>query len=322
MLEEVEKNRTLLIKQWFSNLVSGVNNTGITLVLEDSKGYLYENLISILPKTELGKQSRHEVFDIEKYLSYPHLINSKNGILILPSDKSKIPSDSLRINKLLQNSLLFIPSENPFYSNMSEHISQKSDNLIAPLNLKKNERYLYYIENVSSYELLIENRNFVWINNYIETMLDTCSIFWNAVQVKTIIAQGTTFKHIYNINDFSHDISLLVNKNLLTSRFSAILYRLSTLDVEADITKTGRYFHKKSGSKSKLYTVKSGISLIYSICKVINRKSLKAYDLSINESEMAIREEIAIKLINLDIEKLDIKIIADITGFPRGGLKN
>jgi len=106
----------------------------------------------------------------------------------------------------------------------------------------------------------------------------------------------------------------LKKSNVLTSRLAIVLYRFAFLDYSASHTFIGRYIHKLFGVKSKTMNYKSSALIQCPLHNDLRNKNFKAYDLSINESEIAIRKEIAKNLISLGSSKINSKDIAKVTG--------
>lgn len=109
------------------------------------------------------------------------------------------------------------------------------------------------------------------------------------------------------------DIKILQNFNVLTSRLAVVLYRFVFLNANANHTLIGRYIHKICGVRSKTMNSKYSALKNHLLPDDLKYKNFKAYDLSINESDIAIREEIAAKLLNLQIQQLGIETVAKVT---------
>ena len=319
MNNSITNNRNLLIKEWFNNILYGIDNQNTILLLEDIDGTLENTITYLLPERKATQNDTCAVFDIRIKIPYEIIKNFKNTILIIPAEKSSAEYPNLDFNKLLSFKILYISADNTdFYSNILNYINlSQAENFIQIVN---NERHLHFIERVNLHELLTNNRNFLWLNGYLNFIVKRYFKFCNEVNCHSSLVKGTTFKETTYSTDMKNDVNLFIASNILTSRLAVIIYRVAFLDPNANTTKIGIYFQKKSGSKSKVFSAKTHKSLAN--IPDLKGKSFKAYDFNVNESEIAIREEIAIKLTELDIKELDAQKIYEITGFPHGGLNS
>lgn len=317
MNENTKITMKLLIKEWFSTPVLEINST---LVLEDTTGNLELHLRHILPISNFNQEGIYKIIDMRRKINYPNISISQKVIIIIPVDKNAKQLLNVDFNKLSISSLLYIPAEyTEFYSNMMNYINSNSTQSSTPICIPDNEKHLYFIERVGLYDLLINNRNFLWLNGYLKFMLDTYRVFWNEDKYDSLLVKGTTFKEKTYGKYMKNDISLFISSNILTSRLAVIMYRIAFIDPEANTTKIGRYFHKISGNKSKTFNFKT--HKIPKFTPDLEKLSFKAYDFNVNDAEVNIRQEIAMKLLALDINELDAKMIAEVTGYPKGGLK-
>ena len=114
---------------------------------------------------------------------------------------------------------------------------------------------------------------------------------------------------------------MLKNHKVLTSRLAVIIYRTATLQVDASVTKIGRYIHEKTGTKSKSFNF-SMMKSLFNGAKIdisrdlLYKKNFKAYNLNINEAETIIRIEIARSLLSYNIPSITTKMVANITNLP------
>ncbi|NOQ30488.1 MAG: hypothetical protein GQ570_05120 [Helicobacteraceae bacterium] len=319
MEENINETRDLLIKEWFNNPSSELNRGNTILLLEDIFGTLEISLRNFLPKTSVVKQEEYKIFDMRTTMRYESIQNYQKAIVIIPADKNSEQFLNIDFNKLLRSSILHVPADHTdFYSNMAHYINSHTPNL-NPITIPNNERYLHFIEKVNLHALLIQNRNLLWLNEYLNFMHDRFYRLCNQTNCISLLVKGTTFKETTYTTDVKNDINLFITANILTSRLVVLIYRVASLDPNANTTKIGRYFQSNSGSKSKVFSAKTHKALAY--IPDLKGKSFKAYDLNVNEAEIAIRQEIAMNLLSLDINELDAKVIAKVTGYPKGGLK-
>jgi len=321
MNDSIKNNRNLLIKEWFSNLLSGRNNQNTILLLEDLDGTLESKITRLIPIPKPSANIRYTVFGIGVKIPYQSILNFKNTILITPAKKGSEQFPSLDFSKLFDLKILYVPVDyTDFYFNIPNYINATNQENPTTIQIPYNERHFHFIERVDLHKLLINNRNYLWINEYLNFMLDRYYKFCNEADGHSLLVKGTTFKETTYSNDMKSDVNLFITYNILTSRLAVIIYRIAFLDPNANTTKIGIYFQKNSGSKSKVFSTKTHKALAN--IPDLKGKSFKAYDFNVNEAEIAIREEIAIKLTELDIKELDAQKIYQITGYPHGGLKS
>ncbi len=308
--------REMLIKEWFNTPMSEVNSI---LLLENATGDLEVQLSHLLPIPSFNQQAIYRILDMRTEMNYSNINGPQKVIIIISPDKSKKQLLNVDFNRLLMFHFLYIPAEHTeFYFNIGNYINHSLTHNSTPISIPDNEKHQYFIERVGPYDLLINNRNFLWINEYLIFMLNRYSIFWNEDKYDSLLVKGTTFKEKTYSTDMKNDISLFVSSNILTSRLAVIVYRIAFIDLEANTTKIGIYFHKISGTKSKTLNFKT-----HKIRRLpdLLKPSFKAYDFNVNDVEVNIRKEIAMKLLSLDINELDAKVIAEVTGYPKGRLK-
>jgi hypothetical protein len=116
------------------------------------------------------------------------------------------------------------------------------------------------------------------------------------------------------------DINMLCQHKILTSRLAILIYRVSLLDINANVTKIGREIHRLTNSRSKTFSTQMIKNLYKDIINSISTdlliKNFKAYDLNINNAEIAIRTEIANNLLSFNIDGLTLDMIAESTNLP------
>lgn len=116
------------------------------------------------------------------------------------------------------------------------------------------------------------------------------------------------YKEKYDLKKeiISKDLDLLIEKKLLTARFSYIFYIIlnQRYTFKPSKTKVGIYYREKLGRKSK----------------TIN--SLKVYDLNYTKEEIDFKRKVARQLIRLNNKKLSAKVIHKITELPLTEIEN
>jgi len=309
IMDEEKNNLDLLIIEWFKNIMFDTNKNTILLlnISYGSKEELFKKL-----KKNLTTNNYHIVF-IEQLFQY----RSANNVICITENIDK--KNMIIFNKILKDkSFLYIPNNHSFYQNVNSFINSDTLRNSQTIPILNNERYKYYLEKIEPYNLLEYSKdNLIY---FVEYRIKTLGKLVDIKYVLDLLVNNITYKDDdikYHQSLFNSDIILLHSKKILTSRFATILYRLATFELNANTTKIGRYFHDKSGNKSKVYNPKScGFSLAD-----LKHKSFKAYDLNVNESELAIRKEIAAKLKSLNILDLDIGLISEVTGLSVENVK-
>lgn len=312
--DSINRNIILLIQQWFYNVRSGITNDCI-LILEHGENENFEVKIKkIFSKNELENL---------QYLVL-NAANINRRILKLPNNLIIAIPFSTNILNLLNHSILksksflYVPRENDFYLNMEEHLIT---NTFSQPQIYPSQRYLYYIEKIDPLEL-IQTRTAEEIYNFLQFMIEQRGRLWMQylsspnLHLLSVLLEGTVFNkatfQIGSLFESIHfDIQMLKNGNILTSRLATIIYRVALLDATATTVKAGKYFHEKTGSKSKMFKKHHPkIKLLHS--ELFNT-NFKAYDLTVDEKALSIRKEIATKLLQLDISELDMQMIAIVT---------
>jgi len=308
-MSEEKNNLDLLIIEWFKNIMFNTNKDTI-LLLNISYGFKQELLKNL--KENFTTNNYHIVF-IEQL----HRYSSTNNVICITENIDK--KDMTILNEIFKGkSFLYIPNNHSFYQNVNSFTNpstlQHSQNIPIP----NNERYTYYLEKIEPYNLLKYSKD--GLIDFVVYRIKNLGRLVDIKYILDLLVNNTTYKYDdinYYQRLFNDDIILLHSKKILTSRLATILYRLATFELNANTTKIGRYFHDKSGNKSKVYNPKScGFAL-----QNLKYKSFKAYDLNVNESELAIRKEIAAKLKSLNILDLDIGLISEVTGLSIENVK-
>jgi len=308
-MDEEKNSLDLLIIEWFKNIMFDTNKNTI-LLLTISYGFkqeLWKNL-----KENFNTNNYHIVF-IEQL----HRYSFTNNVICITENIDK--KNMTILNETFKGkSFLYIPNNHSFYKNVDSFINLSTLQHSQVIPIPNNERYKYYLEKTEPYNLLKYSKDDLIY--FVEYRIKTLGKLVDTKYVLDLLVNNITYKDDdikYHQRLFNDDIILLHSKKILTSRFATILYRLATFELNANTTKIGRYFHDKSGNKSKVYNPKScGFAL-----QDLKYKSFKAYDLNVNESELAIRKEIAAKLKSLNILDLDIGLISEVTGLSIENVK-
>jgi len=286
-----------LIQNWFYILINNKINDSILVLFDD---HSLEKITSIFK----NKHNIH-IYSSESFTNYSLINNSKgNKILIIDTLLNNI----LNLTNITTK-LLLVPPLSNFYTNQNHYI----DSLVfKEISIDINEDYLYWLKkdipldliNSSNINLLDFINKKVWFMKFI--LGDSFSI------TKDITINLQT--------SLQTDIEMLREHRVLTSRLAIIIYRIATLDINANITKIGRYIHEKTGTKSKTFNTKMMQSLSVNNSIIISNdlwnKNFKAYNLNINETDIAIRTEIACNLLSYNLINLTIEMIAKSTKLP------
>ncbi|QOY51365.1 hypothetical protein [Candidatus Sulfurimonas baltica] len=311
---EIESKRSSLVKEWFKNLLEGNINNEI-LLLKNVTENVSEMLTFLLKKYNCPR-NKYKIANALEYISTFHKDKDLNIILILPMNKNSLFIDNMN---LLNRSLLFIPNQNEFYAKIEDYVDLSMMQNSSQIEILEKERYLYYIEKIDPLHL-IKNRTKTEIIAYLKFVIDEGLIPWFLTESYSVLIDKSNFKIGSLFNSIQSDLEMLNSTQVLTSRLAIIIYRVAMLSPESTTTEVGRYFHKKIGSKSKTYNYKllhkrynldSGV-----VDKELGSNNFKAYDLTKNESEKAIRVEIAKNLLSLNLVVLNSKKIADATKLP------
>ncbi|MDK9694615.1 MAG: hypothetical protein OEL19_10320, partial [Sulfurimonas sp.] len=244
---------------------------------------------------------------------------SNNLIIAIPFFTNIL--NLLNHSKLQGKSFLYVPrgEATDFYSKVEQHILTEDTVQISDIPI--NKRYYYYIEKIDPLEL-IQTRTTEEISNFLRFMIEQRRQLWMQyisspnLHFLSVLLEGTVFNKVtFQIgslfDNLNNDIQMLKKGNILTSRLATIIYRVALLDAAATTVKAGKYFHEKTGSKSKMF--KKNHSKIKLLHIELASKDFKAYDLTVDEKALSIRKEIATKLLQLKISELDMQTIAVVT---------
>ena len=329
MSERVENTRDLLIHHWFNNSLKNRKSKNILLVDDSIKNFQ-------VPRSKaVNKYSRASI----NYIN----TNNDNAKWMVCKINSNIDCSDSFEKMYKMNDVLYIPKESDFYKNIELYIKEEVDDEIKDISIDEQDRCLYYIEQKDPLDFinstsLVDLYN--WLKHHIIDRNSAYALFYgkyiNLIFHKIDLTERDILEDI-----LYSDICLLKKNNILKSRLAVIIYRIAMVKLKASIIEVGRYFSKKIGSKSKTlnynliekyYYPKIQFSIADSVSRKktdsgekanakkskakdvsIWKKNFKAYDLSYNETEEAIRKEIAINLIALNIPYLDTKAIAKAT---------
>lgn len=300
-----------LITQWFNNLLGYQQNDEILFFesLNSDRKKLIRELLT--------KQNNYIIINLTSYTSNFERYENSNIILFQDMNEKNIPEQPV-FKKMIHKIFLLAPNENEFFDKIKNYIDPKKIQS-HPNQYTKEERYLYYFEKVDPLGLIL-NKNFELIP-FIINAIRRNLIFWKPQVVRNLLIDKTSFKIETFEESLYADIFLLRESQILTSRLAVIIYRIANLNLGATTTASGRYFHKKTGTKSKAYNydllLKYNRSEEIKIDIGLNKKNFKAYDLTINESEITIRREIAKNLVYLKEFNLDANTISSITKLPQ-----
>ena len=311
MYEEIN-NLDLLIIEWFKHIYFNDKNDTILLL---SIGYDFKEKLQI-KLNQYFATANYNIKLVESLYGY----NIKdNNVIFLTKNKDE---KNMIIFDLISKgeSFLYIPDDHSFYQNIDSFLDMITLQNSQAVQIQNNERFKYYLETIEPYNMVKYLKND--LNLFVKYRMKILTLLLDSNAnniVINLLANNTTYS--YNAKNFRmslhDDISLLDDKKILTSRLAIFLYRLATFRLNTNITRIGRYFHDKSGNKSKVFNLKSdGVML-----PDLKYKSFKAYDLNVNESELAIRKEIAAKLKSLNILDLDIGLISEVTGLSIENVK-
>jgi len=293
-MEENEKhNREKLIKNWFYLVKNNEINDSILVLMYVAN--LENKLTNLLRKYNIY------LFISSQPLNYMQL-NSQNhnSILLIDSTKNFLNIEQIKLK------LLFVPAISEFYKDSNSYINLLE---FTDIQIDNSLKYLFWLEKDIPLDLI--RGNDVDLKNYI---LKRAWIM-NSIQSHEKINIDTA---LYT------DVKMLSENQLLTSRLAIIIYKTSKLEINANFTKIGRYWHEVIGTKSKTFNtnmlIKRSPNNIV-ISHDLIQKNFKAYDLNINESEMTIRMEIANNLLSYNVVNLSLEMIAKATKLPLQTIK-
>ncbi len=302
----------ILITQWFNNVLDGKQNDEI-LFLERPTGNTEKSIHELL-----GEQNNYKITSTTAYTNHFKKYENKNrNIILFQSINEQYISELPVFRKMIHKIFLLVPKENNFLKEIKNDIDTKRIQSHSNTYIKE-ERYLYYFEKVDPLDLILNNT--FELKSFIHNAIIQNLIFWKDRDRLNLLIYKTSFKRENYTDSLSADILLLIENKILTSRLAVVVYRIANLNLSATTTEAGRYFHKKLGSKSKTSNYNLIIKYNRSDKMVIDLdlrgKNFKAYDLTINESEITIRREIAKNLVCLKEFNLDANTISSITKLP------
>jgi hypothetical protein len=286
-----------LIQQWLQKAIQGNVNEDI-LFIDNNIQPLISNIDIIRSKYKNAKFNIYLIDDsIRSNIPTNPLSLEKNNIIL----KGMVSNINESFQKFLRQTygkkILYFKTSLPL-EQIVEKINSGVYNDIA-FNVNK-------IEPISL-EYLLKNHRSINVEDF---LLKELTNRQNILSLNKLAEMGMT---INELTWLQYDIGILQKCNVLTSRLAVILYRFTFLDLNANYTLIGRYIHQICGVRSKTMNSKYSSLTNCLLPEDLKQKNFKAYDLSVNESDIAIREEIATKLLNLQIKQLDIKKIAMVT---------
>jgi len=298
MDERTKQNFDLLIKNWFYNAIENKPNDSI-LVLIDSGNFTVNSF-----SFKLNQLVHHE-----NSINYSRINNTRNNHILILNPIQPIRIDISKI----QTKLLIIEPKHNFYANVKSYIN--ADNY-TEINIPQNEQHNYWLQKDNLIDL-IQNPD----STYLQALLQVK--IWTLQHIYTdnlkLIMKDTSFNE-YPSNNLFEDVEMLSGYKVLTSRLAVIMYRLCLLDIHATTTKIGRSIYALTGTKSKTFTVKMLLNITKNnqlyISKDLLHKHFKAYNLNVNDKEVAIRIEIANNLLSFNVDELTLEMIAKSTNLP------
>lgn len=302
-LEAIEKNRDILIQNWFNTLLSGKINETI-LLLFDANTETLEKIRKLAKSKNLPLQVINKP---ENRIYSPSALN-QNIILNVPKEDGSNKTTLNLYNLMSSNRLLFVPRKSDF--------NNKKDNLDFYI---ERERYFSELEMIDKNEdmyFIGKNDPFSMLQRYNESELKDLFKFHLAFGLASLLDfsdhrlfDKTSIKFFYNHENLYGDIEMLKQDRILTSRLGVVFYRVFK-DINASTTAIGRYYHKQIGSKSKTFKINNSRITPKDF---IYKEAFKAYDLNVDERENSLKTKIAKNFISLNIKKLNAENIAKAT---------
>jgi len=215
---------------------------------------------------------------------------------------------------------------------MFDNIEKNIDTYKEAPAVSKEMRYLFYIEPINPVELIKSENTKALREFLIFKLFDYELIIDNIKHPVEAIITKTNFEGYYHLDSdllrelIGRDLILFENKKIFTSRLAVVLYRVATLNVNANITAIGRYYSDALSVSSKnFYSVYQGFSDDFNqskgIFKNFKKKSFKGYELGkAAMTEYDTRIEIAKNLIKNTT--LDTNTIAQITQLAKEVIRN
>ena len=300
---EINSNRDTLVNEWFYNLLTSKGNNTV-LLLHSSKHNIAHNIVQLLSNLDCPRGD-YIICNESDFNRFKSIKKNKNIILILAESKNIL--SLLNFRKMIGKSFLFVGKDSGFYLDMKQYINNNNSNSVS---IPDNKKYLYFIEEINPYHI-IKSATEIEIKNYLNFIIHNTFLSLSSKKSLSLLINDTTYTNDDYLKSTYCDIETLKTDNILTSRLAVVIYRIALLDFTASPTKIGRYFHEMSGSKSKTFNKNN--KRITTINYDLAKKNFKAYDLSVNEAEIAIRKEIAQNLIILSNGDLDPTMIAEAT---------
>ncbi len=291
----MKKDSSYLINKWFSNLLEGRSNEEILFICNIE---IFDVIKDFLSKKQ---NAEYKILEPKERI----FSNLKNKI-VCGFDKNFILNKS---NSFLNFPLLVIDSG----FDIKNIKNCEADSLET-----KNE--FYYC--ARKYEPI----------DFIKDRINELEFFlFHSANIKMIESNHYYFKLFEGINIeeseykriISEDIRFFLDSNIITSRLITIVYRVLKLDLSATTTESGRYFKNKTNVRSKIFNIRT-LSLYNNVnLNLIPRdlriKNFRAYDLSVNDTELKVKKEIARKL--LYSEYLNIDKISEVTDLSISEIK-
>lgn len=307
---EIENNRDILVKNWFLNVCNGRTNDTVLLLFDATDFFIKDLEKQLKPYNQTFSLINNHLKMFENKLG-----SDINIILNISSEKLIKNEEYVKDLYYLfsKTTFLFVHEESNLFSNELEFYLSGTLTSYDTYTVKKNQRHLFYLELIEPYKL-IKNCSASELKNILKfnVKYGFISLFKNMKY--TYLIDQLNIEDAHSFDNIYSDLKMLDSSKILTSRLAVVIYR-STLNIKATTTAIGRYFHKKTGSKSKTIKVNNPNIKIQSN-DLIDKGYYKAYDLSVNESEILIRKEIAEKLISLDLKSLNAVAISTVTKLP------
>lgn len=299
-MKELSNELLLCLDKWIENVNNETINDSILCINRTDKRYIYELL-------KFNKAINNSCSEC-KIINLSNSINDNSNENIIYFDSNFI-ENYCEIKKLKKKKFLYINGD-------LMNIYKSKDYIRANIQVLDFQKYLY-IGQIEPYDFLtskLDNKIMFLILKYY------FSFFTIFIKVdEEIFIKQTTYssfmkygKSIINIHQIEEELNLFSSREILTSRLAVFIYRLFSFDIRASITQIGRYFAKRIGSKSKVFTKKA---LIERKADISFENSIRAYDLQKNEKVENTKKDIANNLLNIEGEKrLDIETISKIVG--------
>lgn len=269
--------------QWIENINTGTTNQEI-LFIDASRNHTKYNILD-LKRAGNSLQSNFKLLWLDgseiKYNYYGNII------VVMTSPNIKYNE---RIKKIIAKGVIYINE----YDTVNRVIAMLQEKRVDVMN-----------------ELSYESLEKMKFEEALQLDADALKSFiTKRYWLLQKIIHGFALKEV----DFlDHYIGIYKDKKILIANFAHSLYRLATLDFISFVKSAGTKIHTILGVKSKVISFKS--LKLPSIPGAL-QKNLRVYDLNENQLELAIKMDIAKKLVALDVKELDITKIANITELP------